>query len=114
MHALFLALDNGHDSWVWVLFQIHRYYAGATDGEVTLRDNRDVWGRYRLLPTMMRDVSNIDISTDLLGTAKFCLGVIPLNNGESLRGIYAVQGQSLGCKFSIFLRISMQQGGFRA
>lgn len=59
---------------------IHRYYAGATEGEVTLRDNRAVWTRYRLLPTMMRDVSKMDISTTLLGDKlAFPVGIAPMS-----------------------------------
>lgn len=50
-----------------LIFQVYRYYAGGTEGEETLRDNRAVWGRYKLLPTVMRNVSKVDCSTTLLG-----------------------------------------------
>jgi isopentenyl diphosphate isomerase/L-lactate dehydrogenase-like FMN-dependent dehydrogenase len=43
------------------------YYTGGAGDEVTLRDNRAAFGRYAILPRVMRDVSAIDPSVELLG-----------------------------------------------
>ena len=45
------------------------YYAGGAWDEVTLRDNVDAFGRYRLRPRVLRDVSAIDLRSEMLGTA---------------------------------------------
>ena len=47
--------------------QVFDYYAGGADTESTVRDNRAVYGRYRLLPRYMVDVSHCDLSYTLLG-----------------------------------------------
>ena len=47
--------------------QVYDYYAGGADTESTVRDNRAVYGRYRLLPRYMVDVSHCDLSYTLLG-----------------------------------------------
>jgi len=49
--------------------QVFGYYASGSESESTLRDNRAVFGRHRLMPRMMVDVSNIDTSCNLLGTS---------------------------------------------
>ncbi|KAK9918957.1 hypothetical protein WJX75_008310 [Coccomyxa subellipsoidea] len=43
------------------------YYASGSETESTLRDNRAVFSRYRLMPRMMVDVSNVDTTLTLLG-----------------------------------------------
>jgi 4-hydroxymandelate oxidase len=43
------------------------YYAGGAGTEATLRDNRQAWGRYRLHPYVLRDVSHVELRTELLG-----------------------------------------------
>ncbi|CAL8464246.1 g3781 [Coccomyxa elongata] len=43
------------------------YYASGSETEATLRDNRAVFSRYRLMPSMMVDVSNVDTTCTLLG-----------------------------------------------
>jgi 4-hydroxymandelate oxidase len=43
------------------------YYAGGAGTESTLRDNRDAWGRWRLHPFVLRDVSRVELRTELLG-----------------------------------------------
>ncbi|EIE24931.1 glycolate oxidase [Coccomyxa subellipsoidea C-169] len=43
------------------------YYASGSETESTLRDNRAVFSRYRLMPRMMVDVSNVDTTCTLLG-----------------------------------------------
>ncbi len=45
----------------------HGYYAGGAGDEVTLAENVEAWKRWRLRPRMLRDVSNVDTSTELLG-----------------------------------------------
>ncbi|KAL3134156.1 hypothetical protein ABBQ32_008572 [Trebouxia sp. C0010 RCD-2024] len=47
--------------------QVYDYYAGGADTESTVRDNRAVYGRYRLLPRYMVDVSHCDLTYHLLG-----------------------------------------------
>jgi 4-hydroxymandelate oxidase len=43
------------------------YYAGGAGTERTLRDNREAWDRWRLHPYVLRDVSRIELRTELLG-----------------------------------------------
>ena len=43
------------------------YIAGGSWDEQTLRDNEAAFGRYRLLPRALVDVSSVDLSTTLLG-----------------------------------------------
>ena len=43
------------------------YYSSGAESESTLRDNRAALGRWRLLPRMLRDVSAVDTSCQLLG-----------------------------------------------
>ncbi len=50
------------------LMQVFGYYASGSETEATLRDNRAVFSRYRLMPRMMVDVSNLDTTCTLLGT----------------------------------------------
>ena len=49
------------------LLQVFNYYRGGADSEATVRDNRAVYSRYKLLPSVMRDVSQVDASTSFLG-----------------------------------------------
>ncbi|XP_038051626.1 hydroxyacid oxidase 1-like [Patiria miniata] len=58
--------------WLWQFFR-----CGA-DGEQTLRDNPLAFQRYRLRPRCLRDVSQRDISTSILGhRLSFPVGVSP-------------------------------------
>src|SRR5436309_367239 len=43
------------------------FIAGGAEDELTLRANREAWGRVRLRPRAMVDVSKIDPSVELLG-----------------------------------------------
>jgi 4-hydroxymandelate oxidase len=43
------------------------YYAGGAEDERTLRANRDAFGRFHLRPRVLVDVSNVDLTTELLG-----------------------------------------------
>jgi lactate 2-monooxygenase len=45
------------------------YVAGAAGSESTARANRDAFDRWRLVPRLLRDVSSIDTSVTVLGTA---------------------------------------------
>jgi len=45
----------------------YAYYAGAADEERLLAENRAAWGRHRLHPRVLVDVSVVDPSTTLLG-----------------------------------------------
>lgn len=51
--------------------QVFGYYASGSETESTLRDNRTVYSRYRLMPRMMVDVSNVDTTCTLLGEIPF-------------------------------------------
>ncbi|HYO52364.1 alpha-hydroxy acid oxidase [Archangium sp.] len=44
------------------------YFAGGSGDEATLADNTAAWARLRLRPRVLRDVSSVDTSTELLGT----------------------------------------------
>lgn len=54
------------------MVQVYDYYAGGADTESTVRDNRAVYARYRLLPRYMVDVSHCDMTYTLLGTSLLC------------------------------------------
>jgi isopentenyl diphosphate isomerase/L-lactate dehydrogenase-like FMN-dependent dehydrogenase len=43
------------------------YVAGGAGSESTMRANRDAFGRWRIVPRMLRDVSRRDLSIELLG-----------------------------------------------
>lgn len=43
------------------------YYSSGADDEVTMRENSNVYGRIWFRPRILRNVSNIDFSTNLLG-----------------------------------------------
>jgi isopentenyl diphosphate isomerase/L-lactate dehydrogenase-like FMN-dependent dehydrogenase len=43
------------------------YVAGGAGGEDTMRANREAFYRWRIVPRMLRDVSNRDLSVELLG-----------------------------------------------
>lgn len=43
------------------------YYASGADDMVSLRENREAFKRLTLRPRVLRDVSNMDISTTVLG-----------------------------------------------
>ena len=44
------------------------YFAGGAGDEVTLRENREAWRRWRLRPRMLVDVGEVSTATELLGT----------------------------------------------
>jgi len=46
---------------------IFDYLDGGSDDEVTLRANRTGFGKYQLMPRVLRDVENIDLATTVLG-----------------------------------------------
>jgi len=43
------------------------YFAGGAGDEVTLRENVEAWGRWRLRPRVLNDVREISTSTEVLG-----------------------------------------------
>jgi isopentenyl diphosphate isomerase/L-lactate dehydrogenase-like FMN-dependent dehydrogenase len=43
------------------------YYAGGAGDEETLRENREAWGRWRLVPRVLTDVSEVSTRSELLG-----------------------------------------------
>src|SRR3954467_7301462 len=45
------------------------YMATGTDDEITLRANREAFRKFELRPRRLTDVSRIDMSLDILGTA---------------------------------------------
>ncbi len=47
---------------------VHDYFAGGAEGELTLADNRRAFDRVRLLGRVMRDVSARSLATTVLGT----------------------------------------------
>jgi isopentenyl diphosphate isomerase/L-lactate dehydrogenase-like FMN-dependent dehydrogenase len=48
---------------------VYDFYAGGSDDELTLRANAEAWGRVRLRPRVMVDVSQRDLRTTILGQA---------------------------------------------
>jgi len=50
--------------------QVHDYFAAGADTETTVRDNRQAFQRLRLVPRVMVNVTNIDLTYELLG--RFC------------------------------------------
>lgn len=45
------------------------YIAGGADDEWTLRESREAWSRFQLLPRMLRGVANRELGTTVLGTS---------------------------------------------
>jgi (S)-mandelate dehydrogenase len=45
------------------------FYDGGAEDEITLRENAQAFGRLRLLPRVLRDVANVDLSSSLFGRA---------------------------------------------
>ena len=43
------------------------YYKSGARDEITLKKNREIFNKYELLPKLLRDVSNIDTSVEVLG-----------------------------------------------
>ncbi|XP_071963657.1 2-Hydroxyacid oxidase 1-like [Antedon mediterranea] len=43
------------------------YFADGCNEQFTLKENREAFKRYRMRPKLLRDVSNIDLSTTILG-----------------------------------------------
>ena len=46
---------------------IVEYYQSAARDEITLKKNREIFNKYELLPKLLRDVSNINTSVEILG-----------------------------------------------
>lgn len=46
---------------------VRGYVEGGADAEISLRRNRAAFERHELLPATLRDVSSVDLSTELLG-----------------------------------------------
>ena len=46
---------------------VFNYYAGGANDELTVAENKSAWGRIRLRPRVLVDVSRIDTSTTVLG-----------------------------------------------
>ena len=46
---------------------VFHYMDGAAEDEKTLHNNRAAFEQYRLLPRVLRDVSEVDTSTTILG-----------------------------------------------
>ena len=57
------------------LSQVHDYFATGADTNTTLHDNRQAYQRLRIVPRVMVNVANIDLTYELLGA--HCL--IPLS-----------------------------------
>ncbi|MBW8484887.1 lactate 2-monooxygenase [Actinomadura parmotrematis] len=49
--------------------QAHGYVAGSAGSEATARANRAAFDRWRIVPRMLRDVADRDLSVEVLGTA---------------------------------------------
>jgi isopentenyl diphosphate isomerase/L-lactate dehydrogenase-like FMN-dependent dehydrogenase len=60
------------------------FIAGGVEDELTLRANRDAFGRWFLVPRVMVDVSRVDASTELLGTRLSSPILIAPTGGKNL------------------------------
>lgn len=49
----------------------YSYYASGSESQWTLQENRNAFQRLRLLPRILHDVSNIDISCNLFGERRY-------------------------------------------
>ena len=49
--------------------QVFGYYKSGAESEASVRFNREAYARFRLLPRVLVDVSQLDTSTTLLGEA---------------------------------------------
>ena len=47
--------------------EIAGYYKSGARDEITLKKDREIFNSYELLPKLLRDVTKIDISKNLLG-----------------------------------------------
>lgn len=52
----------------WMSPEAFAYIAGGAGWEHTMKNNRDGFGKWRIVPRMLRDVSDCDTSVELLGT----------------------------------------------
>jgi 4-hydroxymandelate oxidase len=61
--------DAGHDPWLVERLGAgaYGYFAGGAGDEITLRDNEAAWSRLALLPRVLVDVGERDLSVPLLG-----------------------------------------------
>ena len=48
--------------------EVHRYYAGGAGQQVSVDEAEQAWQALRLRPRVLRDVSRVDTSVELLGT----------------------------------------------
>lgn len=48
--------------------QVHEFFASGAGDEVTLGEAGAAWAGYRLRPRVLRDVGEVDLSTEVLGT----------------------------------------------
>lgn len=48
---------------------VRDYVEGGADAEISLRRNRAAFESFALVPSVLRDVSDVDVSTSMLGTA---------------------------------------------
>src|SRR6267154_964967 len=48
--------------------EAYGYVAGAAGSETTVRNNRDAFDRWRIVPRMLRDTSRRDLRSELLGS----------------------------------------------
>ncbi|XP_065907354.1 2-Hydroxyacid oxidase 1-like [Dysidea avara] len=54
------------------------YFSSGANQEQTLRDNVEAFSRYRLRPRMLRDVSNVNMKTTIMGNEiDFPIGIAP-------------------------------------
>jgi isopentenyl diphosphate isomerase/L-lactate dehydrogenase-like FMN-dependent dehydrogenase len=58
---------------------VYGYISSGADDEVTLRENQSAYEHIKLRPRMLVDVSNVDLSTEVLGTSiKFPIMLAPV------------------------------------
>ncbi|XP_065907412.1 2-Hydroxyacid oxidase 1-like isoform X2 [Dysidea avara] len=54
------------------------YFSSGANQEITVKDNVEAFNRYRLRPRMLRDVSNVNMKTTIMGNEiDFPIGIAP-------------------------------------
>lgn len=90
--------------------QVYDYYAGGADTESTVRDNRAVYGRYRLLPRYMVDVSHCDLTYHLLGKSPCSEKQDTHDTCSQQCYVVCLQASLCYVRHSVFTRSMLTQG----
>jgi L-lactate dehydrogenase (cytochrome) len=74
---------------------VFHYMDGAAEDEVTLKNNRNAFDQYQLVPRVLRDVSKVDTSTTILGqTSNLPLVLAP----TGMSRLFHYKGEDAVCR----------------